>query len=138
MSDQKKLTGGCLCKQIRYTCDAEPIGTYVCCCHRCQRWSGSVFFVGVSVPADSVKSEGKLAKHSEAGGTTGRRVNRHFCPACGSSVLLEIETTDRIYIMAGTLDDSSNLKPIRAIFCDEKQPWLPLPEGLPQLAGPPG
>jgi hypothetical protein len=76
--------------------------------------------------------------HSEAGGTTGRQVNRHFCPDCGSSLLLEIETTGRIYIMAGTLDDTSRLKPVRAIFCEEKQPWLPLPDDLPQLAGPPG
>jgi hypothetical protein len=30
------ITGGCLCGAIRYACDAEPLGAYLCHCTDCQ------------------------------------------------------------------------------------------------------
>ena len=131
------LTGRCLCGQARYRCDAEPIASFMCHCKDCQRQTGSAFFVGLAVPDGTVATDGELATYIQPGGTTGRPVHRRFCPNCGSPVLLEIEQSGRTYIMTGTLDDTSVVKPVRAIFCAEKQSWVPLPEDVLQFDGPP-
>jgi hypothetical protein len=131
------LTGKCLCGQALYSCDAEPIASFICNCKDCQRQTGSAFFVGLAVPDGTIETEGKLATYTQPGGATGRLVHRRFCPECGSPLLLQIEESGRTYIMAGTLDDTSVVKPVRAIFCASKQSWVPLPSDVPQFDGSP-
>jgi hypothetical protein len=60
-------------------------------------------------------------------GDSGKATYRRFCPECGSTLIDEAEAMpDVTMIMAGTLDDSSWVKPRMEIFCDSAQPWVEL------------
>jgi hypothetical protein len=39
-----------------------------------------------------------------------------------------------IYLKTGTLDDTSAFKPMFHVWCDSKQDWVTLDEGVPAMA----
>jgi hypothetical protein len=49
-----ELKGGCLCGAVRYTTTAEPVGSGVCHCRDCQRFTGSAFGALVYVPKETL------------------------------------------------------------------------------------
>lgn len=121
-----KMSGGCLCGKVRYSAEAEPAFVGVCHCTNCQKTSGSAFGVVIAVPTPALTIEGPLKTFSDHG-DTGRSLSRHFCPECGSSLLDEAEAMPNVtMILAGTLDDTSWVKPTMEIFCDSAQPWVEL------------
>jgi hypothetical protein len=121
-----KMTGKCLCGQVHYSGEAEPIVMLACHCKDCQRHLGTAFSTLVGVPREAVSIEGNLKTYTAPGGTSGEPMNRHFCPNCGSPIIIEKEGSPRILILAGTLDDTSFVKPSMNIFCESAQSWVPL------------
>ena len=125
------LTGGCLCGQARYTITAEPVFVGVCHCTNCQKQSGAAYSVNVGVRQDALELQGTLKTYVDHG-DSGRQVLRRFCPDCGSPVITDAEAIPGMHIIkAGTLDDSSGLRPQRQIFCASKHPWVPILDGVP-------
>jgi hypothetical protein len=59
---------------------------------------------------------------------SGRVNTRLVCPECGSWVC-GMPRDGVIRVRAGTLDDTSWLRPTRHIWTRSKQPWITLPEG---------
>lgn len=58
-------------------------------------------------------------------GDSSRKLDRKFCPRCGSPVIVEAEGFPGMaLIMGGTLDDTTSLTPTMALFCHAAQPWL--------------
>ena len=121
-----KMTGRCLCGQVRYTGEAEPEFMRCCHCKTCQRHLGTAFSTLVAVPRGSITISGSLKTYTEPGGTSGEPMHRHFCPDCGSPIIIERDGSPRIVIMAGTLDDTSFVKPTMNIFCESAQSWVPM------------
>jgi hypothetical protein len=120
------MTGGCLCGKARYTIDAEPAFTGVCHCTHCQKQSGSAFSIVIAVPTASVSVQGNTTAYVGTG-DSGKSVTSRFCPVCGSTLMSEPEMMAGMAIIrAGTLDDTSTLKPAMEIYCDSKQPWVDL------------
>ncbi len=121
-----EITGGCLCGQVRYSTSAEPIFTGVCHCTSCQKESGAAFNVAIAVPAPALSIQG-TTKTFVKKGDSGKEVISKFCPNCGSTILSEPELMAGVSILrAGTLDDTSSLKPTMEIYCDSAQPWVQL------------
>ncbi len=121
-----KIEGGCLCGQVHYSGEAEPIFTGVCHCTTCQKGSGSAFNVIVAVPKPAINVQGPL-KTYEGRGDTGKATYRRFCPNCSSPIIGEAELMpDVIMIPAGTLADPSWVKPTMQIYCESAQPWVKL------------
>jgi len=119
----QQMSGGCLCGQIRYSAEAEPIMTAVCRCNDCQRQTGSAFAVVVAVPRPALKMQGQ-AKTFKGQGASGKPVHRHFCSECGSPIFVEIDVMpDVAFIRAGTLDDKTWLRPTAEVWCETAQPW---------------
>lgn len=59
-----KLEGRCLCGNVTYTCDADPIASANCHCHDCQKSSGGLTDLGLVSPEPGsldVYREGELA-----------------------------------------------------------------------------
>ena len=133
-----QLTGGCLCGKIRYTISADPVFTGVCHCRNCQKQGGSSFSIVVGVPAAAFSVQGEMKRYQDKG-DSGKAVGRCFCPDCGSPILSEVEAMPGIAIVkAGTLDDTSSLKPGMEIFCDSAQSWVQLGGGMKRFARMPG
>ena len=124
------MTGGCLCGQVRYTADADPMFTGVCHCKDCQKQSGGAFNIVVAVPAASLQMQGSPRSYAKSG-DSGKQVVAKFCPNCGTTITSEPELMPGASILrAGTLDDTSWLKPTMEIYCDSKQDWVALGGGL--------
>lgn len=121
-------TGGCLCGDVRFEFDGEPLIQAVCHCHMCQRASGSAFMPLLFVDKKSLTlmQGDPHAFHSSA------TLIRHFCPNCGSPVFIERTSPNRYGILVGALDDSSEFKPAMHICFDASQGWLELADDLPR------
>jgi len=121
-----EMKGGCLCGQLRYTVNAEPVFTGVCHCKDCQKESGTAFNVVVAVPLSAVSIQGSPRTFTTKG-DSGKDYVRRLCPNCGSTILSEPAALPGIAALrAGTLDDTSWLKPGMEIYCDSAQPWVQL------------
>ena len=130
-----QTTGGCLCKAVRYSTDLQPARTLVCHCSTCQRQTGSAFATLMAFPAGSVEITGTLKTYTEPGGMTGDPVHRRFCPDCGTTVIFQREGAPMTLIMAGTLDDTSGVRPTVNLFCASAQPWVVMPQDTQNLPG---
>jgi hypothetical protein len=120
------LTGGCLCGAVKYRATKDPIRTAICHCTICQRHIGSAFAMLTAFDRGSVDVVGTLRAYSEPGGTTGKQVDRKFCPTCGTPIIVEVEGSARTLVTTGTLDDKAAIKPAIQIFCESAQPWVPI------------
>ena len=126
-----QLTGGCLCGQVRYTIAEAPQFQVVCHCTNCQKQSGSAFSVNLGVRSDALEIIGTLKTYADRG-DSGNPVLRKFCGECGSPILSEIALDPGLAVLkAGTLDDTSAVRPQRHIFCASRQGWGMLPEEVP-------
>lgn len=126
-----KLEGGCLCGNIRYSGQADPILTIVCNCTNCQKTSGGAFSLNVAVPKGSVEFQGDLAEYRDTTTGSGKPASRYFCASCGSPIMSESAVLEGVTILkAGTLDDTSWVKPTMQCYCDSAQDWLELGEAM--------
>ena len=134
-----QMTGGCLCGQVRYSANAEPAFTGVCHCTSCQKQGGGAFSVVVALPQAALTIQGTTKTYS-ATGDSGKPNVAKFCPNCGSTILSEPAVLPGVSILrAGTLDDTSWLKPTMEIYCDSAQSWVELGGGMqrfPKMPGP--
>jgi hypothetical protein len=120
------MTGGCLCGSVRYACESDPLMCVTCHCKNCQKQAGSSLSVIVMVPETAVSHEGELTTYNDTG-DSGATVRRQFCPACGSPVFTRVDSPPgMMFIKAGTLDDTSILKPQFHCYAKSKQDWVDL------------
>ncbi len=133
-----KLKGGCMCGKVKYTSDSEPAMTAVCHCVDCQKQSGSALSIVVALPEDQISFTGELKLFVTSGEESGKKINRYFCPSCGSPLYSAPDVMPgSIFLKAGTLDDTSWLKPEMEIWCASAQPWVSIDESLPMFPGNP-
>ncbi len=125
-----RITGGCLCGQVRYEARGEPRYAGYCYCNDCRRASGSGYIGFMGFPASALTISGDVLVHSLKL-ADGRVSDRNHCAACGSLVYGGIVgRVESHTIYAGSLDDPSRFKPTMAIFAREKAPWVIVPDGL--------
>ena len=129
-----QIVGGCLCENIRYTCEAEPMMMAICHCKNCQKQTSTSFSILVAVPKGSLNIEGELSAYNDQG-SSGQAVIRKFCGKCGSPILSDVAALPTMdFLKAGTLDDTSWLKPEAQLWCDSAQSWLKLDADIAQMA----
>ncbi len=124
--------GGCQCGAVRYRVAGEPVVLAVCHCSECQRQSGSAFGMSLIVPKQSFQLLSGETKTFTRKAASGRDVECVFCPECGTRVYhVPGLPGDNLNIKPGTLDDRSWLVPAVHVWTQSKQPWVPIPEGVP-------
>lgn len=132
------ISGRCVCGQVTYRADAEPIFAGVCHCRTCQRATGSAFASVVAIPAAALSLSGEV-RQFDGVGDSGKATHRRFCPACGSSVALSADIMDGVVMVPiGTLDDAAWVQPAMQIYCDAAQPWAVLAGDMPRFPKMPG
>lgn len=122
-----------MCGAVRYESEAEPVLTAVCHCRDCQKQTSSAFSVLVVLPKDSLRTAGgALASVRTVGEDTGLTTTRRFCPECGSAIVSAVGATPELqWLKAGTLDDTSWLRPQMHIWVSSAQPWVSLDDDIP-------
>jgi len=116
--------GGCTCSAVRYRITGEPVFLTLCHCSECQRQSGSAFGMSMRVRrADVTLTRGEL-KHWVRTADSGNRVGLCFCAECGVRIWHEPSEAEFVHLKAGTLDDTSILKPQYEGWVKRKHAWL--------------
>jgi hypothetical protein len=126
----KRYTGGCLCGQVRYEAEGEPLYAGLCYCSDCQKASGSGFIPFMGFASSAVRFSGRTLQYATKA-ANGRDAVRNSCPVCGSLVFGGVVEKDSSFtIYAGTLDDTSSFHPTAAIFARSRPAWAVIPPGL--------
>lgn len=122
------MTGGCLCKAIRYTLTNSPIHSGLCYCPDCRKSSGSVFVPWMLFDAANVniKDDSNAARQHKGTSAMGTEKVINFCSKCGSLIFggkYGVDVQHTVY--AGTLDDEyvGAFEPKMAIFTGARPEW---------------
>lgn len=132
-----EITGGCLCRAVRYSVGAKPIVTRVCWCRVCQYFGAGHGTVNVCFPADALSVAGELRDFTSVA-DSGNIMHRRFCPVCGTQVFSHAEVRPHlIFVRAGTLDDSEIVRPASTIWTSQAPSWACIDPSLPRIAAQP-
>jgi hypothetical protein len=120
---QPGMAGGCNCGQIRYVVTRPLLTAYICHCHRCQKRTGSAFSMSVVIPLDGLQMVAGEPLQTERRLESGAKSFSWVCPTCYSRTHTQREGSRTIYLRAGTLDDTSNIRPVAQFWTESAQPW---------------
>jgi hypothetical protein len=129
--------GGCLCGEVRFAVDTEPMRIAVCHCHFCQRTTGTAYLVEPVFAKTAFRiTSGTPKTYDVVSEGSGKRVTVHFCGTCGARVLLTFERfPDSVGTFGGSFDDPNRLGLIsdivRHLFTGSAQDATVLPAGVP-------
>jgi len=133
MEQSMQVTGGCLCKAVRYRIDAAPIASRACWCRVCQYIGAGSATVNVCFPSSAIAIEGALHDYRSIADSA-NVMHRRFCPHCGVHLFSEAEVRPHlIFVRAGTLDDPELGKPSANIWTSEAPTWACIDEALPSV-----
>ena len=120
--------GGCLCGQIRYEVDGEPLKSGICHCRSCRKAASSPMLPFVVFPVEALRfTAGEPRSYRSS-----PDVVRTFCGRCGSPLTyVNAQQPSTIDIMPGSLDDPDAFPPTSHVWTAEKLAWVPLTDGLP-------
>jgi len=126
------IKGHCLCGAVHYEINAQPLGARACWCRDCQRIASGSATVNVLFPEEAVRFEGNISTLQSIA-DSGNRVERGFCPACGSQIYSKtIEPAGLpMRIRAGTLDDPELMAPQAIIWASSAPSWATLDPSIP-------
>ncbi len=128
-----KLTGRCLCGEIKFECTHPGEPVTICHCAQCRQWGGSPW-AATSVPLEAFKvTEGENALTWYVSSDFAMR---GFCRTCGSSMFWHAdrhpEWSESIAIAAGCVNEPTGLKVARHIWCRSKGDYYTIDGDLPQ------
>src|SRR5271163_3916959 len=131
------VTGGCLCKAVRYEIAAEPIAARTCWCRLCQYIGAGSATVNAAFQKSAITISGEVRDYRSVA-DSGSVMHRSFCPTCGTHLFSEAEPRPHlIFVRAGTLDDPEIARPLATIWAAEAPSWAWIDERLPQCEGQP-
>lgn len=107
-----KLTGGCLCGDIRFTATGTPDRVGICHCLDCRKHHGAVFYAAAVFPQTAVTITGSPEQYQ----------GRFFCPRCGSSVFSQSDSEIELHL--GALDAPDQLVPSYELWVSRRESWL--------------
>ena len=118
-----QLTGGCSCGNFRFEFNGELAMAVHCHCKNCQKSSGTGSAAVFATTRSNYVFTGKTSSYKYIG-DSGKVVERHFCPTCGSPLFSDVEILpDMIFARIASLDEPSQIKPSMHIYCDSSQVW---------------
>jgi hypothetical protein len=120
----------CQCGSVSVEATADPDFVIVCNCKACQKRSGSPFGAGGYFRKDAVTVNGQ-PKSWKRTADSGRALENFFCPECGTTLYWTLEMRpDHLGIPYGLVEPPLS-EPIRAIWTEEKHPWVRFPDAWP-------
>ncbi len=108
-----RVTGSCLCGNVRMVLSGRPYRVGLCHCMDCRKHHGALFHASAIFPETAVTVEGETRHYQ----------GRHFCERCGSSVFAR--TGDEIEVNLGALDAPDRFMPTYESWTIRREAWLP-------------
>ena len=129
MSDEfVAVTGGCLCRAVRYEAEVNLREAFYCHCKTCQKTHAAAFATVARIKTTELfidSGESLLTSFKSSPSKT-----RYFCSKCGAHIYAYVEGQDEFVLRLGTLDEDPSARPIRHIFVSEKASWYELNKQL--------
>jgi hypothetical protein len=119
--------GGCLCGAVRFEAEGEPINVRICHCRNCQKAMGSPYFARALFAQNALTVQGDTARYS-----TSDRLDRVFCPTCGTRLFSWRRDGSAAGVALATFDDRNAFAPTAHIWLSAKIDWVTLNDGLTQ------
>jgi len=127
------ITGGCLCRAIRYEFSAGPIVARACWCRACQFIGAGSGTVNVCFPTAALTLHGEPSVYKSVA-DSGNAMQRRFCPTCGTHLFSAAEIRPQVvFVRAGTLDDPEIGRPASTIWTSQAPSWACIDESLPRI-----
>jgi hypothetical protein len=123
MNNTPALPGGCNCGAVRYQVTRAFLTVYIYHCHLCQKRTGSAFSMSVVLPADGLQIVAGELLRTERRLPSGARNVSWVCPVCYSRIYTQREDAPTINLRVGTLDDTSQIRPVAQFWTSSAQPW---------------
>ena len=95
----ERLTGSCLCGDVRIEASGRPYRVGICHCLDCRKHHGALFHASAIFPSDAVTIEGETRDFA----------GRSFCPRCGSSIFGQ--SGDEVEVSLGSLESPDQFVP---------------------------
>jgi len=122
--------GGCLCGEIRYRIDAEPLSAGYCHCRMCQRAAGAPVVAWVAFPRDHLS----FVKGDPLAYQASPRAVRRFCRHCGTALTFEYSSDTRtVDVTIASLDEPNATEPVYQIWTASREPWVHLDGEAPEF-----
>ena len=126
-----EITGGCLCREVRYSISAAPIVT--CWCRVCQYLGAGNATVNACFPSAALTVSGELRDYCLIADSCNVG-HRRFCPACGTHLFSASEARPQlVFVRVGTLDDRELARPSVTIWTSSAPSWACFDERLPKV-----
>lgn len=130
----KIYEGGCQCGAVRYRITGAPLTLYACHCTDCQKQASSAFGLSLWVRQSDFQFSSGEPKLWQVTADSGRQKICAFCPDCGSRIYHAFSgDPDVLSVKAGSLDDTSWLRPVGHIWTRSAQPWVSFEGVAPEL-----
>jgi hypothetical protein len=120
--------GGCLCGAVRFKAEGEPLNVRICHCRLCQKAMGAPFFARALFDQRALTITGPTSRYP-----TSERLERVFCPACGTRIGSRRTNGTAAGIALVLFDDRNAFSPTDHIWISEKIDWVKIADGLPQF-----
>ena len=134
MSDDPKMTGGCMCGAVRYETTGEPFSITHCHCRSCRKHKGAAVVTLAGFRSGQVNFSGDERTIYES--TPG--VERAFCGKCGTPLTWEGDGGELgtiIELHISTFDNPDVMVPTAHAFEAERIPWFHIADNLPRFEG---
>lgn len=128
------MSGGCSCGSVRYELTGELMFLNCCHCTDCQRDAGSAFALNGVVEAERIRVTKGEVSTVMVPTPSGRGQIKYYCAECATTLWNDYGGKKyQIFLRTGTLDEAGALAPDVHIYVRSKQPWMHIPEGVPQF-----
>lgn len=125
------IRGGCMCGRIRYEIKDKPLGSMICHCSMCRRFSGAPFLAGTTFLTEKVTfTEGEPRYFQSS-----KIAKRGFCSDCGTALIYQGLIgvwTKWTMIFTGSFDEPEKYPPTYHLGVESMMPWLDLHDDLPR------
>lgn len=121
-------SGHCLCGQIRFRLNAEPLTLYACHCTDCQRRSGGALLLSMWVQRASLEVLDGTPTLVSSIAADGRERKNQVCAACQVRLWSEpIHRPTLAILRPGLLEQAKSFEPVAHQYVRSALPWFVFP-----------
>jgi hypothetical protein len=117
MTIKTKLSGQCLCGQIKIQAEIAEETFSACHCNRCQSWGGSALLAIHAERNVAFEGEENISVYDSS-----QWAERAFCRHCGTHLFFRLKENQHHYLPLGLFKNIDKLNFTSQIFIDKKPP----------------